>query len=81
MATRKKEKNFEEAIERLEEIVSKMESEDLSLEESIKAFKEGMDLVSLCNARLDDAETKINVIMREKSGELKEDKFLPQEEI
>ncbi|MEG2891727.1 MAG: exodeoxyribonuclease VII small subunit [Clostridium sp.] len=81
MATRKKEKNFEAAIERLEEIVTKMESEELSLEDSIKVFKEGMDLVALCNSKLDDAETKINVIMKEKTGELKEDDFLSQEEI
>lgn len=80
MAGRKKEKKFEESIDRLEEIVSKMENEELSLEESIDIFKEGMDLVALCNSKLDEAEKKINIIVKGKSGELSEEEFSVQEE-
>ncbi len=80
MAGRKKEKKFEESIDRLEEIVSKMENEELSLEESINIFKEGMDLVALCNSRLDEAEKKINIIVKGKNGELGEEEFSIQEE-
>ncbi|KMT21352.1 exodeoxyribonuclease VII small subunit [Clostridium cylindrosporum] len=80
MAARKKEKNFEGAIDRLEEIVTKMESEELSLEESIDIFKEGMDLVALCNARLDEAEQKINSIVKAKNGEVQEEEFSLQGE-
>lgn len=80
MAARKKEKNFEESIDRLEEIVVKMESEELSLEESINIFKEGMDLVAHCNAKLDEAEEKINIIVKSKNGEIEEKEFSPQEE-
>lgn len=80
MAGRKKVKNFEDSIIRLEEIVTKMENEELSLEDSIKVFKEGMDLISECNLKLDDAEEKINIIIKGKNEEVKEEKFSVQEE-
>ncbi len=80
MAARKKEIKFEDSINRLEEIVEKMESEELSLEESINIFKEGMDLVANCNAKLDEAEKKISIIMEGKNNVTKEEKFSLQEE-
>lgn len=80
MATRKKEVNFEGAMERLEEIVSKMENHELSLEESIKIFQEGIELVAACNKKLDEAERKISVIMKNAEGKLIEGDFEPQEE-
>ena len=80
MAARKKEIKFEESINRLEEIVEKMESEELSLEESINIFKEGMDLVANCNAKLDEAEKKISIIMEGRNNTTKEEKFSLQEE-
>ena len=80
MAARKKEIKFEESISRLEEIVEKMESEELSLEESINIFKEGMDLVANCNAKLDEAEKKISIIMEGRNNTTKEEKFSLQEE-
>lgn len=81
MAGRKKAKNFEESVARLEDIVTKMESEDLPLDDSIKIFKEAMDLISECNSKLDEAEQRINIIVKDKNEELKEEEFSFQEEI
>lgn len=63
------EKKFEEALERLEEIVKKMEAGDLSLEESLTAFEEGIRLSRFCADRLDEAERKVETLLRE-NGEL-----------
>lgn len=77
---KKNEYTFEEAIKRLEEIVSEIEDKDLSLEESILKFKEGMELASLCNKKLDEAERKINILIKGENGELIEEEFAAQEE-
>ncbi|MGV8078489.1 MAG: exodeoxyribonuclease VII small subunit [Syntrophales bacterium] len=56
---------FEESIEKLEQIVRRMEAGEMTLDESLKAFEEGIRLVRLCNARLDDAERRVELLLRE----------------
>ncbi len=51
---------FEEALERLENIVSRLEGGQLPLEEAIQAFEQGISLVKLCGRRLQQAEKKIH---------------------
>ncbi len=51
----KKELKFEEAIKKLSEINEKLDSEDVSLDESVKLFKEGIELSELCRKKLDEA--------------------------
>lgn len=80
MATRKKNVKFEEAVQRLEEIVREIEDSDLSLEESIRIFKEGMELAAVCNQKLDEAEKKISIIMKGEEGRVVEGDFTPEEE-
>ena len=55
----KKEMNFEEALDRLSKINEKLESEEISLDESLKLFKEGVELSKLCQKKLDDAKQEI----------------------
>lgn len=55
----KQTKTFESALSRLEEIVSQLESGEISLEDSIKALEEGSGLVKFCLNKLDDAEKKV----------------------
>jgi len=50
---------YEQAMTKLEEIVSKLESGELGLDESLKLFEEGTKLAALCNKALNDAEQKI----------------------
>ncbi|HET6461079.1 MAG TPA: exodeoxyribonuclease VII small subunit [Syntrophales bacterium] len=56
---------FEEALERLEDIVRKMEAGDMSLDESLKAFEEGIKLARLCSLRLDEAERRVEILLKQ----------------
>jgi exodeoxyribonuclease VII small subunit len=56
---------FEDALEKLEGIVKKMETGELTLEESLKAFEEGIRLTRLCAGKLDEAERKVEILLRE----------------
>ena len=60
MATKKV--SFEQALEELNNIVSRLESGEAGLEESLELFKSGIELTEKCNKLLDDAEQKIKVI-------------------
>ena len=55
----KKEMKFEEALNKLAEINEKLSAEDISLEDSVKLFKEGVELTKLCQKKLDDAKQEI----------------------
>ena len=55
--------SFEEALERLEEIVEDLEGGQMTLEDSLKRFQEGMGLRALCLGKLQDAETKIEQVL------------------
>lgn len=62
---------FESALKNLEEIVTKMEDGDLSLDQSIKKFEEGIDLVKLCEKQLHEAEGKVEKLMKDSAGKSK----------
>lgn len=61
--------NFEESLKRLEEITDKLESDDLTLDESLKLFEEGVSLSRYCEKKLTEAEQKIEIL---KSSEIEE---------
>lgn len=61
---------FETALAGLEEIVRRLEGGDLTLEESIRHFQEGMALVRFCAAKLDEAERRIEQLIGEAGGEV-----------
>ena len=58
----KKEMKFEEALNKLAEINEKLSAEDISLEDSVKLIKEGVELTKLCQKKLDDAKQEIEQI-------------------
>lgn len=66
------EKNFEQSIKLLEEIVSKLEGSEISLEESIALFEEGVKLTKSCQKMLDDAKKKVSVLMIDENGKTAE---------
>lgn len=68
MPAKGKEPSFEEALKALESIVAKLESGDAKLEESIRLFEEGMRLAAVCQKRLDEADRKIEVLLRKPGG-------------
>jgi len=61
---------FKEALSRLEEIVKELESEKISLEESLQKFELGIKLSSLCLKKLNEAEKKIEELTRNADGKL-----------
>ena len=75
------ENNFEKAMQRLEEIVKSLEEGDLPLEDSLKTFEEGMKLLKFCSNKLEEAEQKVTLLVKDSNGkqtqipfELEEDK-------
>jgi exodeoxyribonuclease VII small subunit len=71
------EANFEQAMKRLETIVEQMESGELSLEDLIVRYEEGMKLVKVCQERLASAEQRIEIITRNSAGKPVVRKFEP----
>jgi exodeoxyribonuclease VII small subunit len=61
---------FEEAIKRLEAIVEAMESQDLPLETLLARYQEGSGLAQLCQAKLNEAELKVQQLEKNSKGEL-----------
>ena len=71
-------KSFEEQMEELEEIVEELEKGDLSLEDSVKKFEEGIKISNECNNTLEEAEKKITILVNQ-DGEMKEENFETEE--
>lgn len=55
--------SFEDGYDRLEQVIQKLEQGDLSLEESVALFEEGMQLATHCGHKLDDAELKVSALL------------------
>ncbi len=76
----KKKEKFEEALQKLEAIVAQMEEGDLPLEETLKAFEEGVRLARFCASKLDEAERKVEKLMRDQAGKLQTTSFSEEED-
>lgn len=63
-----KTKDFETALQRLEEIVKKLESGDLPLASALELFEEGVTLSRFCHAKLDEAERKVEILAAKGDG-------------
>ena len=61
-------KKFEQAMNRLEEIVQQLELEELSLDDSLKIFEEGMELSKICYEKLNQAEQKLKKLVKKEEG-------------
>lgn len=68
-------KKFEEALSELEAIVRRLENEQLSLDEAISLFEEGIKLSRFCAARLEEAEKKVSLLLKDDQGNLYEKPF------
>ena len=66
---------FEQSMQRLEQIVRAMERGDVALEESLKLFQEGTELVRSCQKLLDDAQMQVKMIMTAPDGSPVEEAF------
>ncbi len=64
---------FEEAIQELEEIAEKLEKGQISLEESILAYERGIELKNICIHRLQEAESKIEILSKSQDGTVRKE--------
>jgi exodeoxyribonuclease VII small subunit len=62
------EKKFEEALRELEAIVKRLESGELPLEESLKTFEQGVALSKYCFQKLEEAEKRVSILMKDEGG-------------
>jgi exodeoxyribonuclease VII small subunit len=75
MATEK----FETSLKKLEEIVKRLEGGSISLEDSLKAFEEGVKHAAFCSQKLDEAERRVEVLLKRKDGTFSREPFEPEE--
>ena len=72
-----KKPDFEHSLTRLEEVVRKLESENLSLDDAMKLFEEGVQLSRDCQKYLEQAEGKVEILLKKAGGELAAEPFDP----
>ncbi|MCX5697956.1 MAG: exodeoxyribonuclease VII small subunit [Candidatus Omnitrophica bacterium] len=60
---------YEDALKKLEKIVDDLEKGDLSLDDALKKYQEGIELSRICNQRLESAKKKIDLLAKNKKGE------------
>lgn len=70
MTKKDSEKSFEQAYTKLKEIVEKLESSDTDLEESLKIFEQGIELINYCNKKLEEAENKFQKLVKDDKNNL-----------
>lgn len=75
MATEK----FETSLKKLEDVVRRLEGGSLSLDDALKAFEEGVRHASFCSKKLDEAERKVEVLLKRKDGSFSREPFEPEE--
>ncbi|MDP2905039.1 MAG: exodeoxyribonuclease VII small subunit [Candidatus Omnitrophota bacterium] len=61
---------FEEALKKLEKIVEELEKGNLSLDDALKKYQEGIELSRVCGSKLESAKKKIDVLAKSKLGDL-----------
>jgi exodeoxyribonuclease VII small subunit len=75
-----KAKTFEEALRELEEIVNRLEQGDLPLEETLQFFEEGVKLSRYCHTKLDEAQKRVEILLKDESGKVIAQSFEPAED-
>ena len=71
---------FEQAMQKLEQIVQDLEFGDQPLEKSLKRFEEGVKLSKFCSEKLDETEKKVTILLQDQKGNLFEEPFISENE-
>ena len=69
------EKTFEASMSELEEVVGKLENGDITLDDSLKLFEQGIKLAKACQKKLDEAEKKVKILTADSNGDFVEEDF------
>lgn len=75
-----KKPDFERSLSRLEEVVRKLESPQLSLDEAMKLFEEGVSLSRECQKQLEEAEGRVEILLKNADGKIAPEPFDPEQE-
>ena len=78
--TAPKKPDFERSLARLEEVVRKLESPQLSLDEAMKLFEEGVGLSRECQKQLEEAEGRVEILLKKADGKMAAEPFEPEGE-
>ena len=73
-----KKPEFEKTLARLEEVVRKLESPQLSLDDAMKLFEEGVALSRECQKQLEEAEGKVEILLKKADGKITAEPFDPE---
>ena len=73
-------KKFEDSLKKLEDIVQKLEEGDLALDESLKLFEEGIKLSRLCTKQLEEAERKVEILLKGEGESFNTKPFVAKDE-
>jgi len=74
-----KTESFEKNLERLDAIVRELEDADLPLEKALLLYEEGMKLSEVCHKQLEEAEGRVEVLMKKAGGKVAAEPFAPEE--
>jgi len=72
--------DFEKSLMRLEEVVKRLESPELSLDEAMKLFEEGVKLSRECQKQLEEAEGRVEILLKKADGKIAAEPFEPEDE-
>jgi exodeoxyribonuclease VII small subunit len=72
--------DFEKSLARLEEVVKGLENTDLSLDEAMKLFEEGVKLSRECQKQLEEAEGRVEILLKKADGKIATQPFEPEDE-
>ena len=75
-----KKPDFERSLARLEEVVQKLESANLSLDDAMKLFEEGVQLSRECQKQLAETEARVEILLKKADGKLAAEPFEPEDE-
>ncbi len=70
---------FEKNLERLDAIVQQLEDADLPLEKALQLYEEGMKLSEVCQKQLEEAEGRVEILMKKAGGKVVAEPFEPEE--
>jgi len=72
---------FEISLKKLEDAVNRLESGELSLEDSLKIFEEGVKHASICNRKLSEAQKRVELLLKRKDGSFFKEEFQDEDEL
>ena len=75
-----KKQDFEQSLARLEDVVRKLENANLPLDEAMKLFEEGMQLSRECQKQIEQAEARVEILLKKAGGDLAAEPFDPEAE-